>query len=66
MYEKLTRLFNNSDLPALGTIDGDAVIVSKGKDEAGNFYRTETAQKNGWLRINQYYEDGTITETYER
>jgi len=23
-------------------------------------------RKNGWLKINEFYEDGTVTETYER
>ena len=25
-----------------------------------------TCQKNGWLRINTYYKDGTCTEEYDK
>lgn len=25
-----------------------------------------TFQSNGWIRINEFYPDGTTTETYER
>lgn len=44
--------------------DGENIIVSKG--ETSDSYRTDTFQSNGWIRINEYYSDGTTTETYER
>lgn len=27
---------------------------------------TETAQSNGWIRVNTYHRDGTREETYKR
>lgn len=65
-YKQFERDLKNKKLPIAGTINGDTSIVSKGKDEAGSFYQTRTAQKNGWIRVNTYYEDGTVTETFEK
>ena len=42
------------------------VIIEEGEDEGRHFYRLTASQGNGWLKVNYYYEDGTITETYER
>lgn len=30
------------------------------------YIRLDTYQNNGWIRVNEYYPDGTITETFER
>lgn len=38
------------------------VIVQRTHD----YIRLDTFQDNGWIRVNEYYPDGTITETYER
>ena len=45
---------------------GELVIIERGKDDCGGFYTITTVQKNDWCRINTFYEDGTITETYEK
>ena len=46
--------------------DGETVIIEKFRDENDKyFFRTTTIQKNNWMRINEYYADGTVTETYE-
>lgn len=42
------------------------VILESGCDESGKFYKTVTAQHNGWTRVNVYYEEGTITEIYKK
>lgn len=47
--------------------DGDDVIISEGLTADNiRYYRTDTLQSNDWDRVTCYYEDGTITETYER
>lgn len=66
MYEELLDRTKNVDLPALCTINEETAIVTRGVDDCGKYFKVDTAQNNGWLRINHYYEDGTITETFER
>lgn len=41
---------------------GEFVVIEK----SGSAFRLTTLQSNNWLRINEYYPDGTITETFER
>lgn len=68
-YEDVKQIVKNfgSTLPANGTDeDGNVVIVSEGKDECGHFYEVQTAQENGWIRVNVFYEDGTVTETFTK
>ena len=65
-YKTLDVLLENRTLP-ICTIneDGENIIVVWGVDkEMGAFYKLTTAQKNGWCRINTYYEDGTCEEEY--
>ena len=61
--------FGPSDLPMVATNeDGESVIVEVyGTDENGNIiWQLTTSQKNGWLRIDVYYKDGTVEELYKR
>ena len=55
-------------LPVTGiNEDGETVIIEQGWDSGGeHFYRLTTVQENNWLRINEYYADGTVTETFKR
>ena len=47
--------------------NGEATILTEGETEEGkHFFRLRTAQKNGWIAVTTYYEDGTVTETYEK
>ena len=47
--------------------DNEFVEVSYYKTETGETVKRHKAhQENGWVRITEYYEDGTVTETYER
>lgn len=56
-----------NSFPCTGTDkDGNEVIIEAGSDDNGRFYRLTTVQTNDWLRINTYYQDGTITETYKK
>ena len=46
--------------------DFEYTEVSYYKTETGeSVTRYKTYQNNGWIRINEYYEDGTTTETFE-
>lgn len=71
-YENIKKavaaaLADNRSLPLSATNEyGNNVIVSSGGGDGGHFYRLDTLQDNGWIRVNEYYEDGTITEIYER
>ncbi|MBQ1388409.1 MAG: hypothetical protein IIY78_02170 [Clostridia bacterium] len=46
--------------------NGELVIIKKRNSDGIPFYRLTTVQDNNWCRINCYYADGTIDETYER
>ena len=47
--------------------NGEYVSVHTYTNEEGETVKQyRTYQNNGWIRINEYYPDGTITETYER
>lgn len=66
-YTYLKSITEGHDLPCTATNnEGDTVIIEKGRTEGEEFFRLETYQKNNWVRINEYYEDGTVTESYER
>lgn len=66
-YQFFAKLLEGKTLPLMGENDnGEAVIVDKGKDDEGEFYETQTAQNNDWLRINRYYSTGVMTETFDR
>lgn len=71
-YERLKKLVNNllatgKTLPAIGENENnEMVLLYQGEDENGAFYMTMTAQSNNWIRINTYYEDGTVNETYHK
>ena len=62
-FENLTR--QNNIYPAIGTNeDGETVIIERGHNENGDYVRVETAQANGWIRINYYYENGDAEEMF--
>ena len=46
--------------------NGELVIIEERISDGISFYRLTTVQDNNWCRINCYYADGTIDETYER
>lgn len=67
LFEELEKLLDGKTPPAIGTNDkGENVVIEAGRDESGRFYRIETAQSNGWLRVETIYEDGSRDETYRR
>ena len=67
MYCDLMKLTKGKELPLATTnADGESVIVEQGTCEIGHFFKLTTAQDNGWLRINIYYETGESEELYKK
>lgn len=50
------------------TQEGESITFDVGRDEDGNDYLiTEVLQRNGWVRVNNYYPaDYYFDETYRR
>jgi len=68
-YQEISNLVSefNGILPIGGrNSDNEIIIVSAGEDCGESFYRLTTAQHNGWIRINTYWESGTTEETYRK
>lgn len=57
---------NANDLPAVGTNENDEAISICFVDIDGEkVIKWTTYQDNGWVRINYYWNDGTVEEMYE-
>jgi hypothetical protein len=68
-YQEIKSYIKESgfNLPANGTDnEGNPIIVSEGSVDGNHYYRVDTAQNNGWVRVNCYYADGQQDETFER
>ena len=72
-FMKNDRIQNYIDKYITGQLAvGDCYYMKNENDEdvivvvLNNCLRSITKQNNDWLRINEYYQDGTTTETYER
>lgn len=64
-YEQLKRLMKDTDY-ALGTNgQGETIIFQLGENGNGNYVKTITCQKNGWLRTNVFYENGDTEELFD-
>jgi hypothetical protein len=59
--------FSWEDLPLTAkTETGEDVIVDAFSQDDKIVWQISTLQGNGWIRVNLYYEDGTVEELYER
>jgi len=59
--------FSDKDLPLTYTNENDEyVILERSKQGDEEVYILKTAQKNDWIRVNVYYQNGTAEEYYER
>lgn len=66
-YKNLERFCQDSTLPATAVNDkGENVIISTEPCTEGKCYRLDTYQNNNWIRINRYYQNGDVDETYDR
>jgi len=65
-WESMLNLMENEanyPEPMVGKNEnGENVIVEICKDHI----QTRTHQKNDWVRVNIYYDDGNVEELYER
>ena len=67
MFEYIKDLVQGKELPWMGqNEDGEFVIIEESAYEHGLCFKVTTVQNNDWLRINHYYEDGTVEETYKK
>lgn len=66
-YNEIKEITKGMNLPVMGENElGEPVMVDKDRDENGVYFDIQTFQNNGWTKVNYVYEDGTITETYEK
>ena len=67
-YGILVRRTKGKEMPVTyENSKGENAIITKGISEDGTkFFTVKTMQKNDWIAVNTYYEDGTIEETYEK
>ena len=67
-YKTLDELLKGRMFPVVAVNENNenVIVVSGVNKYMGEFYRVTTAQKNGWCRINTYYEDGTCEEEYTK
>lgn len=67
-YEEIENMvdkYDLSDFPLCGTNeDGENIIIYIRKDENGKYFEVHTFQKNNWIRVNRYYNDGTTEEWF--
>lgn len=67
MYDLINTIAARADLPIVGTNEeGEHVVIEAGASGDRHFYRMTTSQRNGWLRVNTYWNDGDTEETYKR
>ena len=66
-YKTLEALTTGKNLPLTGeNEEKETVIIEKGHNGNLKYYQLSTFQNNDWIRINRYYEDGSIDESYKR
>ena len=62
-YEYLLELLNGNSVVTGTNQDGEDVVITL--DASGDYVKVETLQSNDRVRINYYWKDGTVEETYE-
>lgn len=66
-YQKLEEITKGKTLPLNAeNEDKERVIIEKLYNGDMKYYQLSTFQSNDWVRINRYYEDGSIDTTYEK
>lgn len=70
VYEEIENMvdkYDLSDFPLCGTNeDGENIIIYIRKDENGKYFEVHTFQKNNWIRVNRYYNDGNTEEWFDK
>lgn len=66
-YSEIKKLTEGREFPiAAKNEDGENVIIEISYVDGEMLFTLTTSQSNGWLRINTYWPDGTIEETYKK
>lgn len=66
-FTEIKNKVGNKTLPLAGTTDSNnTCIVGGGSRDGEKYYTVETLQKNGWIRVETYWEDGTVEEDYRK
>ena len=66
-YSEIKKLTEGMEFPITAkNEDGENVIIEIGYVDGEMLFTLTTAQSNGWMRINTYWSDGTIEETYKK
>lgn len=69
-YEEIENMvdkYDLSDFPIVGTNENsENIIIYIGKNENGKYFEVHTFQKNNWIRVNRYYNDGTTEEWFDK
>lgn len=66
-YESIKQLTEGEEFPVFfQSQNGEFGHIRAGHDGESSYYIVKIAQDNGWLRVKTYYDDGTVTEEYER
>ena len=66
-YKDVAKLTEGYKFPVFGkNADNENVIIERGRLSGRRFFRISTAQTNGWMRYNTYWEDGDTAETFRR
>ena len=64
-YQELMK--ECKEFPLCGKDDsGNNIIVTHGENDNGQYVKVQTAQKNGWIRVNYYYENGDSEELFDK
>ncbi len=69
-YEEIENMvdkYDVTDFPIAGTNENsENIIIYIRKDENGKYFEVHTFQKNNWIRVNTYYDDGTTEEWFDK
>lgn len=64
-YGILEKYTENKTFPVMITDSSGREIMIK-RSGFGEFYEVRSPQQNGWTRVNTYWSDGQIDESYEK
>ena len=66
-YQELEEITKGKTLPLNAENENkERVVIEKLYNGDMKYYQLSTFQSNDWVRINCYYEDGSIDVTYEK
>lgn len=63
-YLDLTKDFKNFPIAGVNKCGEHVIITHRNGDDP--YFQVSTLQTNGWIRINNYYKDGSTDEIYKK